>query len=132
MRGLLEVQAARTAALHISSAEIDRLEERFGQVLESYERGEQPDLEAFSALDWELHALVVDRCENNYIKTIMANNTANMRRYQFLSVEALNDVRESCLQHLNILALLRARDIPALTQALRDHLSWAASLLKRF
>ena len=132
VRGLLEVQAARTAALHISSAEIDRLEERFGQVLESYERGEQPDLEAFSALDWELHALVVDRCENNYIKTIMANNTANMRRYQFLSVEALNDVRESCLQHLNILALLRARDIPALTQALRDHLSWAASLLKRF
>ena len=62
----------------------------------------------------------------------VANNTANMRRYQFLSVEALNDVRESCLQHLNILALLRARDIPALTQALRDHLSWAASLLKRF
>ena len=130
VRCLLEVQAAKTSVYRITNEEIDRLEARFQQLLERT-GGQSSDLDpkAFSELDWELHELIVERCQNNYIKSIMRNNTANMKCYQALSFEALHDLRESTLQHLHILALLRQRDSEALTAALKDHLEWAAGFL---
>lgn len=131
VRCLLEAQAAKTAVFHISDQEIDEMERQFRQLLENYRAGHRPDPKEFSALDWKLHELIVARCQNNYIKTIMHNNTSNMKRYQFLSVEALNDIEESTLQHLDLLALLRARDAARLPEALRHHLEWAAGFLQR-
>lgn len=130
VRCLLETQASKTSVYYITNEEIDDLERRFRQLLDECEPGISPDPKAFSALDWELHELIVERCQNNYIKTIMHNNTSNMKRYQYLSAEALNDIHESTLQHLNILSLLRNRDPDALADALHQHLEWAASFLK--
>ena len=130
VRCLLEVQAAKTSVHRITNEEIDRLEERFRQLLErTGSRDSEPDPREFSELDWELHELIVERCQNNYIKSIMRNNTASMKCYQALSFEALHDLRESTLQHLNILSLLRQRDSEALTAALKQHLEWAAAFL---
>ena len=130
VRCLLEVQAAKTSVHRITNEEIDRLEERFRQLLErTGSRDREPDPREFSELDWELHELIVERCQNNYIKSIMRNNTASMKCYQALSFEALHDLRESTLQHLNILSLLRQRDSEALTAALKQHLEWAAAFL---
>ena len=132
VRCLLEVQAAKTAVYYISEQEIDDLEAQFRLVMENCAQGKQPDPEYFSTLDWALHQLIVERCQNNYIKSIMRNNNSNLMRYQFLSSEALNDARESALQHLDILATLRSRDRDKLAQVLHNHLVWAAELLKRF
>lgn len=130
VRCLLEVQAAKTAVCHITAQEIDGLEARFRSLLDTAgDPGAAPDPKAFSELDWELHELIVERCENNYIKSIMRNNTENMKCYQTLSVEALHDIRESTLQHLHILDLLRRREDEALAAALREHLEWAAGFL---
>lgn len=131
VRWLLEAQASRTAVYHITNEEIDDMEARFRALLESCQAGVMPDPKQFSDLDWELHDLIVQRCQNSYIKTIMCNNTTNMKRYQLLSAEALNDIRESTQQHLNILTLLRSRDADALADALCCHLQWAAGCLKR-
>ena len=130
IRCLLEVQAAKTAVYHISNREIDDLEQRFKALLDDYEHGKYPDPGYFSQLDWTLHELIVERCTNNYLKIIMRNNNSNIKRYQLLSFEARNDIKDSTLQHLNILALLRRRDVPALTKALTEHLNWAAAFLK--
>jgi len=130
IRCLLETQAARTAVFHITTEEIDEMEARFRQLLDQCHSGVYPDPKVFSSLDWELHDLIVQRCQNNYIKSIMQTNTSNMKRYQYLSAEALNDIQESTMQHLNILALLRDRDPDALAQALQHHLAWAASFLR--
>ena len=130
VRCLLEVQAVKTAAYRISEGEIDALEQQFQALLEEYERGAFPDPAYFSQLDWTLHELIVERCTNNYLKSIMRNNTSNIKRYQLLSFGARNDMKDSALQHLNILSLLRRRDVPALTKALAEHLSWSAAFLK--
>lgn len=130
VRRLLEVQAARTSVYNISNQEIDDLAGRFQALLDEYLEGNHPDPRLFSAMDWELHALIVERCRNNYIKTIMRSNTSNIKRYQYLSAEALNDIRESTLQHLNILSLIRSRDAGRLCQALGEHLDWAAGFLR--
>lgn len=131
IRCLLEVQAAKTSVYHISDQEIDELEQQFSALLEEYERGKFPDPAYFSQLDWNLHELIVERCTNNYLKNIMRNNNSNIKRYQLLSFEARNNMRDSITQHLRILELLRRRDVPALTQALTDHLNRAAAALRR-
>ncbi len=130
VRCLLETLAIKTSVFNISNEEIDSLEERFRVCLERYENGTPPDPEQFSSLDWELHELIVERCHNGYLKTILRNNYFSMKQYQRLSFEALNDIRESTLQHLNILSLMRSRDVSALADTLRDHLDWAASLIR--
>ena len=130
VRRLLEVQAAKTSVYRVADEEIDRLEARSQQLLEqTVDHGADLDPKIFSELDWELHELIVERCQNNYIKSIMRNNTANMKCYQALSFEALHDLRESTLQHLHILALLRQRDREGLPAALDQHLEWAAGFL---
>lgn len=131
IRCLLETHAARTAVFHITNEEIDILEARFQCLLHNCQAGVTPDPKVFSDLDWELHDLIVQRCQNNYIKSIMQTNTSNMKRYQYLSAEAFNDIQESTRQHLDILALLRSRDPEALAQTLQKHLEWAAAFLTR-
>ncbi len=129
VRCLLELQAIKTSVFHITQEEINRLEERFRRFLSQCQAGHPPDSMEFSQLDWELHELIVERCRNNYLKTIMRSNISNMKRYQYLSIEALNNIQESVLQHLNILALMRRQDVPALSEALRLHLEWASGFL---
>lgn len=131
VRCLLEVQAARTAVFRVTDQEIDSLEDRFRVLLAECEEGRPPDAGQFSALDWEFHELIVERCQNHYIKTIMANNNSIVKRYQVLSIEALNDIRESTRQHLELLDILRRRNGEELAQALRRHLEWAARVLER-
>lgn len=129
VRHALETMAASTAIHEISSEEIEDLENRFMLLLEDYRRGVMPEPRVFSNLDWELHELLVERCRNNYVKSIMRSIHFSIKRCQLLSFEALNDIGESTEQHLGILAQIRKRDIEGLTKALSDHLAWSASLL---
>ncbi len=129
VRCLLEVQAAKTSIFHITDEEISDFEIRFQSLLDTVQSSSDPDLALFSSLDWELHELIVDRCQNTYIKNIMHSNMANMKRYLSLSAEALNDLHESTLQHIHLLSLIRKRDTGTFCAALDEHLKWASSFL---
>lgn len=130
VRCLLEMQAIKTSIYRISNDEIDDLTRRFQAIYDACEQGDSPAQGEFSELDWELHSLLVDRCTNNYIKEIVAGNNSNLRRYQSLSVNALGDVHESARQHLEILRVLRSRDLDKLEEVLHAHLMWSANLLR--
>ena len=130
VRCLLEMQAIKTSIYRIPDAEINALEQRFQAICDACERGEHPGQGEVSNLDWELHSLLVDRCTNNYIKEIVAGNNSNLRRYQSLSVNVLGDVHESARQHLEILRVLRSRDLDKLEEVLHAHLMWSANLLR--
>ena len=130
VRCLLEMQAIKTSIYLISNDEIDDLTRRFQAIYDACEQGDSPAQGEFSELDWELHSLLVDRCTNNYIKEIVAGNNSNLRRYQSLSVNVLGDVHESARQHLEILRVLRSRDLDKLEEVLHAHLMWSANLLR--
>lgn len=130
VRCLLEMQAIKTSIYRISNDEIDDLTRRFQAIYDACEQGDSPAQGEFSELDWELHSLLVDRCTNNYIKKIVAGNNSNLRRYQSLSVNVLGDVHESARQHLEILRVLRSRDLDKLEEVLHAHLMWSANLLR--
>ena len=130
VRCLLEMLAIKTSIYRISNDEIDDLTRRFQAIYDACEQGDSPAQGEFSELDWELHSLLVDRCTNNYIKEIVAGNNSNLRRYQSLSVNVLGDVHESARQHLEILRVLRSRDLDKLEEVLHAHLMWSANLLR--
>ncbi len=130
VRCLLEVQAIKTSIYRITNEEIDAFEQRFQERFDACERGEHPGQGEFSELDWSLHSLFVERCTNKYIKRIVAGYDSNLRRYQSMSIDALNDVRESARQHLEILKALRLRDADKASEVLRKHLEWSADLLR--
>lgn len=130
VRCLLEMQAIKTSIYRISNDEIDDLTRRFQAIYDACEQGDSPAQGEFSELDWELHSLLVDRCTNNYIKEIVAGNNSNLRRYQSLSVNVLGDVHESARQHLEILRVMRSRDLDKLEEVLHAHLMWSANLLR--
>lgn len=130
VRCLLELQAIKTSIHRITDEEIDRFEQRFRELCEACERGENPGQGEFSELDWQLHSMLVENCTNNYIKQIITGNNSNLRRYQALSVNAFGDLHESARQHLEILRVLRTRDLEELTEVLKKHLDWSASILR--
>ena len=130
VRCLLEMQAIKTSIYRISNDEIDDLTRRFQAIYDACEQGDSPAQGEFSELDWELHSLLVGRCTNNCIKEIVAGNNSNLRRYQSLSVNVLGDVHESARQHLEILRVLRSRDLDKLEEVLHAHLMWSANLLR--
>lgn len=129
VRCLLEMQAIKTSIYRITNEEINALEQQFQRIYDACEHGEHPGQREVSNLDWELHSLLVKHCTNKYIKEIIASNNSNLRRYQSLSVDALGDVHESARQHLEILRVLRTRDLKQLSEILRTHLLWSANLL---
>jgi DNA-binding GntR family transcriptional regulator len=47
-----------------------------------------------------------------------------------MSIDALNDVRESARQHLEILKALRLRDADKASEVLKKHLEWSTDLLR--
>ena len=130
IRCLLEMQAIKTSIYRITDQEIDDMERRFQEVYDACERGEHPQHGEFSNLDWELHVMLVDHCTNPYIKSIVASNDSNLRRYLDLSAEALNNTKESVRQHLEILKVLRTRDLDKLTEVLKNHLDWSENFLR--
>lgn len=130
VRCLLELQAIKTSIHRIADEEIDWFEQRFQALCDACERGEYPRQYDFSELDWQLHSMLVEHCTNSYIKRIVAGNNSNLRRYQTLSVDALGDLHESARQHLEILRVLRTRDLKELAEVLKKHLDWSANLLR--
>ena len=130
VRRALEMQAIKTSIYLITPDEIDYFERCFQAQIDACDRGDHPGHGEFSALDWQLHILFVERCTNRYIKSVVSAYDSNLRRYQSMSIDALNDVRVSAQQHLDILKTLRTRDPEKASEVLRLHLEWSASLLR--
>jgi len=132
VRRALEIAAVETALDNITDAEINDLESRFNELLKRYRAHENIELQEFIDVDLALHELLVEKCENRYIKDFMEKIMDNIRRIQMVSFKALNDLEESTQQHLNLLELIRKRDIDKLAEALARHMDWSISCIKAF
>ena len=127
----LEVLAVRSALYHITPADIQELRESFLDLLDRYENHREVSPQEFTQMDFRLHDLIVDRCENPYVRRFMATVHANVKRLQVLSCSRLGDRRESTQQHLELLQLLEQRNLPALEEALRKHITWSFQCFRR-
>lgn len=121
----LETLAISTAVDHISESEIDQLEEQFHILLDKNAKGERINLEEFAEVDSKLHDLMIDHCQNKYVKQFMQAIMANVKRCQLMSLTFLDDVEESTTQHLELLVLIRSREKEKLAEKLKEHIAWS-------
>lgn len=127
VRKVLETLAIKTSINRITVEEIEELEKSFNLLLSDYRNGIAISEEKVVETDWKLDYLLVKKCTNDYVITIMDEINAKIKRYQSLSMEALNDVEESINQHLHILSLIKEKDINALIEANEKHIDWSLS-----
>jgi len=128
VRKALEVIAVKTAVNRITEDDFKQIEQNFNNLSLKLEEGNLTK-EDFTEVDMNVHELIFDRCDNNYAKGIFEEIKLKIKQYQYLSYESLNDTSESILQHLEILNLLRNKDIDKLIATLNSHIDWSLKCL---
>lgn len=130
VRRALEILAARTAIGRITEEQIRDLEERFRQLLKRHRDRETIGLKEFVEIDLALHRLIVEACDNHYVKDLMTTIMGNVQRLQMMSFRSRNDLEESTNQHLQILELIRAGRYEPLAEALDRHIDWSIDCIR--
>ena len=125
VRKALETLALKTSINRITDEEITKLEKKFTDLMVEFENGINVPMDKFVAVDWELDELMVKKCNNDYVISIISDIKAKIIRYQYMSYEALNDVKESTSQHLKILSLMKNRDLEELVYVNEKHIEWS-------
>ena len=118
--GLLALRTIR----HVPAATLDRLEtinERFGAARARAERAKQ--------LDDEWHATLIASCPNRRLLEMLASIQRVMARYERTYMGDAHDVARSARQHAEMIAALRADDLDAALEVLRDHWDYGAGRL---
>jgi DNA-binding GntR family transcriptional regulator len=128
VRKALEVIAVRTALNRITESDLEKLEENFKSISRKLDNGDLTK-EDFNEVDMNVHELIFDRCDNNYAKGIFEEIKLKIKQYQYLSYESLNDTSESISQHLEIISLLKDKEIDKLVVTLNDHIDWSLKCL---
>ncbi|MGN9164359.1 GntR family transcriptional regulator [Tissierellaceae bacterium HCP3S3_D8] len=124
VRKALEVVAVKTAINIIPESKIDELEDKLKDAMEKFNRGDLKK-EEFGDIDMKVHQLIFDYCSNEYVKAIFRGMSLKIKQYQFISYENMNNSKESISQHLEILKLLRSRELERLIIFLEEHIDWA-------
>lgn len=125
VRKSLEIIAIKTAIYEITDKEISILENKFINLKQKKDKGEKVELDEFTEIDRQLHWTIIEKCHNKYVKNLMKTINSNTQRYMRMSIIALNNLEESTNQHLELLNLIRKRDLENLTIALKKHIDWS-------
>lgn len=122
IRNAVEKIAIRTSMNVITTSELDNLEEQFLTLKKQLSRGGYgASLDKIAKADWELHDLIVDKCNNTYIPAITERINLVLRRYQYTNVSTFERAID---EHLEIISLIRARDLEKLLLALDNHIQF--------
>lgn len=124
VRRPLEALAVKSAIYHITSEDIQDMRDRFNDLLARYERNERVEVREFSELDFAFHDLIIERCENPYVRRFMHTINSNVRRLQVM-FRTIHDPKDAIRQHLQLLQLIENRDLEALEAELDNQLDVA-------
>ena len=120
IRNVVERIAARTAVNHITSQELDVLEEQFRMVKRQLSRGGYgASLDKIANTDWALHDLIVEKSDNQFLPDITEKINLVMRRFQYTYVSTFERATD---EHLEIIRLIRCKDMQMLDQMLDRHI----------
>lgn len=125
VRAALECTALRSALENVTTDEIKYIEEKWMSLKARTDLGEKIHLDEIAHWDIELHSLIINKCNNDYLINIMTGIKLKIFRFQRMSAKSLGDENDTINQHLEILKLMKERDIDKLSQVLRIHIKKA-------
>jgi len=126
VRALLECKALHTALNNITEKEIDDAIEEWTKLKNICEANQEIDLDYISDLDFKLHFLIVNRCENDFLKNVISGIRSKINRYQKISISARSNLKDTIDQHLELMYCMKKRDIQAISVILEEHIRLAA------
>jgi len=129
VRAALECAAVPSALQHISAQEIDSLAGEWMNLKQQLEAGLTVGLQPVSELDFRLHSLIVERCDNAFLKQLVAGIRGKIMRYQKIVAMALADERALIDQHLEIMRYMKIGEAEILARILKKHIQQSALYL---
>lgn len=117
LRIMLETSALQLAYDKIADEELTRVEDMFLKLTSDSSK------EDYAKADKSLHSLIVDKAGNYRLKQFL--NILNVQIERFRRIAAIEPTRltHSRAEHLEILAMLRRKDLAACQESLKNHLN---------
>ena len=115
IRRLLECEAARLAVGRIAPAELDQMEAILTRMLADFEAGEHPRREEVRRIDEALHGAIAQAAGNAQLADIVAS--LRLKTHIFDLKNMPERFRDTCREHLDIIAALRDGSNPAAAAA---------------
>jgi DNA-binding GntR family transcriptional regulator len=121
VRALLEGHAAEGATFFLTDEDLAHIERLLEAGVSAVEQG---DLDRFLETEIAFHTLLIERTPNRQLIAMMESLQDLTYRERVLSLESLENVRESLVEHQRILEALRQRDGELAGRLMREHI-WA-------
>lgn len=122
IRKLLEPFAALSAAVRMPNCDIDAMEREWKALYGLFKRTGSADISKVAALDIKLHMTLANYASNRRIGAIISSYHVQIKRFQRLSVQSLDDMQNSIEQHISIIECLKRRRPEELRTCLYDHI----------
>ncbi len=122
IRKLLEPFAALSAATRMDENEIASMNREWRILNRTFQRCGSVDISKVAALDLKLHMTIAQCAENRRIGAIISSYHVQIKRFQRLSVQSLDDTQNSIDQHIRIIECLKKRNPEKLRVCLYDHI----------
>jgi DNA-binding GntR family transcriptional regulator len=124
-RLMIELWAAERAIERVTESDLNQLRELIeegGQILKEDPDGPF-DYEAFSRTNAELHLLIMELCGNRKLVEMYKSLHLHVQVTRAMCQKALEACRLAHGEHQEILRCYENRDLPALKEAIRNHLA---------
>lgn len=129
LRQLLESHATRKATALLSEDDLAYADRLLAESEAGVERGE---LEKFQQAEIAFHNLFVERAQNQRLVAMMGTLYDLTYRQRMLSLQSLDNVRQSIVEHRRIVETLRRRDGELAGQRMAEHVAAARDRLLQF
>ncbi|WP_321449661.1 GntR family transcriptional regulator [uncultured Cohaesibacter sp.] len=131
IRLLLEPEAARLAAGHLSAETISDLRKRLHDLIDGAEKGAtRPDREAVRAVDDGLHGAIANMAGNAHLAQIIHSLRRQTQIFDLRSIP--ERLTSTCQEHLALIDLLEQGKSEEAAEAMREHLDHVrASIIRR-
>lgn len=117
---LLESEAAKTAALHASESELNRLDDLH---LKLEKAAADRDLEQFFEINVRFHDLLLEITGNPWMTGVIADLRKVLKLQRRNSLDQTGRLQNSLLEHRGILKAILQRDGELAAKAMREHLA---------
>lgn len=134
MRASLEGIAAGFAARDCTTNEIRNMEVILKQVEAMYKNGSTPDWKKIVALNDDFHGIIRDSCQNDYLINLIRSLQTidhSLREISFELPDAVENHRQSLVEHRNILQAIKSHDDKAAENIMNAHVRDAAERVRR-
>ena len=131
VRAALECEALKTALINISDQEIDEIEIKWLSLRKNVEDGQKIDENIIIDNDIEFHSFITRKSYNDFLIDILSSISNRSTRYIRASMLDLGNIFNTIDQHLELINVIRERNIEKASVLFYNHIKSALHRLSK-